>query len=173
MAKTHEPRQIDEALAVELRAASSAADISMTEVARRLGWHPSKTFTKFRAEQACYLHDVVEIAHAMGYPAWALVKAAEERSGPIPTTDATTVPRHCHHCRKPLPPGSHHKRDYCDDDCKRRSRLKGAQEERRCLHCREIIPEDADGRVRYCKDQCYKDAAVERRRAARARARVK
>lgn len=171
MAKTHEPREIDQALATELRAASSAANVNMAEVSRRLGWHVSKTYTKFRGEQACYLHDVVDMAHAMGYPAWVLLKAAEERAGTTPE-DATTAPRHCHYCGDPLPADAHHKRDYCNDECKRRSRLKGAEADRWCMHCGGKIPADADGRAKYCKDQCYKDAAVARRREARARARA-
>lgn len=171
MAKTHEPRDIDQLLAAELRAARAVADVSMNEVARRLGWHPSKTYTKFRGAQPCYLHDVVDLAHAMGTPAWKLLKAAEEHAGG--ELDTTPQARRCQYsgCGKLLPAGAHHRREYCDDECKRRSRLKGAQAERSCLWCGDPIPAHVDGRAKYCSEDHYKAAAVERRRTSRAKAR--
>lgn len=127
-----EPSPIDRELAAVLKARLAETGMTVPQLARDAQMPLSSTDRKTRGEQVCRVADLVTLAHAMGVPAWRLLKKAEESHGleGLTSPQSRHEARRCLECGKKLPRDAWHQQKYCDETCKLAARKKRARSKR-------------------------------------------
>jgi transcriptional regulator with XRE-family HTH domain len=123
---------LDTELARLLDDRRSHAGIRMQTLAEHLGWAYVTVNNKLRGTRAMYVHDLVEIAAAIGVdPAELLresVQAAGASIGPVPDSQR----RRCEICGNPIAGDAHARQIYCEGRCTQDGkRAKGREHDRR------------------------------------------